>query len=56
MADIGPILPGNSIVPPVPQDKAVEERDKKKRQEREKKQESDDENNNSDKDGIDYYA
>ncbi len=57
MADINRVQPGNPIIPPVPQDKTVDERDRKKQQKIKKQQESDNESeHNNDKDGIDYYA
>ncbi len=55
MSDINRIMPGNPIIPPVPQDKAIDER-KKKQQDESREQNPDEKDEDSDKDGIDYYA
>jgi hypothetical protein len=57
MADINPIRRGNSIIPPLPQDKTVDERERRKQNGRKKNQDKDVEHDNSyHTDGIDYYA
>lgn len=58
MADVGKVTPGNPVIPPVPKDRPVDERDEKKRQQDEEReqQKKDGDEPGEDKDGIDVYV
>ncbi len=58
MADINRIPP-NPVIPPVPQDRAIEERGKKQHRDEKQEHPYDDEKDNDEDNGdggIDYYA
>lgn len=59
MADVGKVTPGNPIIPPVPKDKGVEEREREEKERQRKRREPDahkDGESGEDEGGIDVYV
>lgn len=64
MADIGKVTPGSPVIPPVPQDRRIDDQEKQEQERRERRQDEMSEQKSPDKnddkgkgeDGIDVYV